>query len=221
MCTYHQSQLQKASRHAKIPQRLWDELRGGFEPFSETGIDPTIVIPVLTGEREVVRSSWGFRRSFKRKDGKGKTAAKPVVNAQSEKMESFMWRDAYLHRRCVVPVTAFYEWTYPGGQMVAHRFHRDGETFLIAGLWEETPEFGLCHTMVTTVPNREVAATGHDRCLVVLDDHEIEPWLNCEPLAEFSRPDGILKVESGVRNPRERSKPPKTNPAPPHQGELF
>jgi len=195
---------------------------GGFEPFSETGIEPTVAIPILTGERKVIRSSWGFRRSFARKDGKGKTAAKPVVNAQSEKMDSYMWKDAYLHRRCVVPVTAFYEWTYPGGQMMAHRFHQGGEAFLIAGLWEEVPAFGFCHTMLTTLPNREVGATGHDRCLVVLCAGEVETWLNCETLSDFRRPDGILQVESCVPNPRERRKPPAdVKPTPPHQGELF
>lgn len=194
----------------------------GFEPFSETGIAPTVVVPVLTGEREVIRSSWGFRRAFASKRGAPgtKTKPKPVVNAQSEKMDSFMWKDAYLHRRCVVAVTAFYEWTYPGGKMIAHRFHQDGEAFLVAGLWEESPEFGFCHTMLTTLPNREVLATGHDRCLVVLADHEVEPWLNCETLADFRRPDGIFRVESGVPNPRATKKAGET-PPPPAQGDLF
>ncbi|MES2923952.1 MAG: SOS response-associated peptidase family protein [Verrucomicrobiota bacterium] len=227
MCTYHQSQLKKAQRHGPVPQRLWEELVGAFEEFSETGIGPTMPLPVITGEREVVTMTWGFRRSFKRKDGKGKTAAKPVVNAKCEKMEDYMWRDAYHHRRCLIPVTAFYEWTYPAGEMVAHRIHMGGDPFFVAGLWEESPDFGFCHTMLTTVPNREVAATGHDRCLVALLDHEIEPWLNCETLADFHRPDGVFLVESGVPNPRGRSaKPasPRSDPAspkPPVQGELF
>ncbi len=184
-------------------------------------------LPVITGEREVVTMSWGFRRTFKRKDGKGKTAAKPVVNAKCEKMEEYMWRDAYHHRRCIIPVTAFYEWTYPGGVMVAHRIHMGGDPFFVAGLWEENPEIGFCHTMLTTVPNLEVAATGHDRCLVALRDHEIEPWLNCETLAEFCRPDGMFRVESGVVNPRgkrlksESERSEETSPKPPVQGELF
>lgn len=225
MCTYHQCLLKKAQRHGPVPQRLWEELVGAFGEFSETGIEPTMPLPVITGEREVVTMSWGFRRAFKRKNGKGKTAAKPVVNAKCEKMEEYMWRDSYHHRRCIIPVTAFYEWTYPGGVMTAHRMHRGGDPFFVAGLWEENAEFGFCHTMLTTVPNREVAATGHDRCLVALLDHEIEPWLNCGTLADFHRPDGMFQVESSVPNPRgKKSKlePPEVkNPKPPVQGELF
>lgn len=212
MCTYHKVQLKKAARHGAIRKDVWEKLVAEFEEINDRGIEPTLPLPVVTGEREIVTMSWGFRRSFKRKDGKGKTAPKPVVNAKSEKMGEFMWRDAYNHRRCIVPVTEFYEWTYPGGQMVAHRFHMGGDAFFVAGLWEEHPDFGFCHTMLTTEPNREVAATGHDRCLVALLDHEIDPWLDGKVIPDFHRPDGTFQVESGVPNPRAK---PKT------QGDLL
>jgi putative SOS response-associated peptidase YedK len=214
MCTYHKAQLKKAARHGPIREDLWRKLVADFGEFSEHGIEPTMPLAVITGEREVVTMSWGFRRAFPRKDGKGKTAAKPVVNAQSEKMDGFMWRDAYRHRRCLVPVTEFYEWTGPAGAKVAHRFHMGGDCFFVAGLWEEHPEFGFCHTMLTTEPPREVAATGHDRCVVALLDHEIDPWLDGQELTGFLRPDGMFQVESGVPNPRGRGGRPS-------QGELF
>lgn len=207
MCTYHESLLRKTMRHGDaIPPELWKELLEAFTVFTETRISPTFILPVITGERKVVPMSWGFRRRLKRKDGKGLTAPKSIVNARDDKMETFTWKDAYHHRRCIVPVTAFYEWTYPGGQMVTHRFHQGEDLMWVAGLWEENPEFGFCHTMVTTEPNREVAATGHDRCLVILQDEEIEPWLDGGMLADFHRQDGILEVESGVPNPRARPK---------------
>ena len=221
MCTYHESLLRKAKRRGDvIPPELWEELIEAFTVFTETRISPTYILPVITGERQVVPMSWGFRRRLKRKDGKGLTAPKSIVNARDDKMETFTWKDAYHHRRCIVPVTAFYEWTYPGGVMVTHRFHQGGDVMWVAGLWEENPEFGFCHTMVTTEPNREVAATGHDRCLVVLQDEEIGPWLDGEVLADFHRQDGILQVESGVPNPRAREKTAveaeaEASPAPP------
>lgn len=228
MCTYHEAKLKEALRRAGLSENEFRVLLAAFHVFTEKGIEPTMPLPVLTGEREAVTMSWGFRRSFKRKDGKGKTAAKPVVNAKCEKMDEFMWRDAYQHRRCVIPVTAFYEWTYPGGVMVTHRFHMGGDAFFVAGLWEESPEYGFCHTMLTTEPNREVAATGHDRCLVALLPHEIDPWLDGKPLADFHRPDGLFQVESGVPNPRERKpkglaapKAAKPKEDPPAQLDLF
>lgn len=175
---------------------------------------------IITGEREVVRSIWGFQRRVKRKDGKpgpfgdGYTAPKSVVNARSDKMETFIWRGAYQHRRCIVPVTEFYEWSGPTGAKIAHRFHMGEDyCFFVAGLWETSRQLGICHTMLTTEPNREVAATGHDRCLVALLDHEIEPWLNGQPLGDFHRPDCMFQVESNVPNPRASKKT--------SQGELF
>ncbi len=207
MCTYHKAQLKKGARHGAIREDLWEKLLGAFEEFSETAIEPQSPLPVITGEREVVTMSWGFRRRFRRKDGKGLTAPKAVVNAKSEKMGDFMWRDAFLHRRCIVPVTEFYEWTGPPGAKVAHRFHMGGDCFFVAGLWEESAEFGRCHTLLTTEPNREVAATGHDRCLVALLDHEIDPWLDGKTPADYHRPDGMFQVDTTVPNPRARKKP--------------
>ncbi|RYD51247.1 MAG: hypothetical protein EOP83_23530 [Verrucomicrobiaceae bacterium] len=214
MCTYHKAQLKKAARHGKVDPEIWRKLNANFEEFSEHGIEPSMPLAIITGEREVVRSTWGFHRRFKRKDGKpgsdgtGLTAPKAVVNAQSEKMETYMWRDAYHHRRCLIPVTEFYEWTGPAKAKIAHRiFIADDYCFFVAGLWEDTPDFGICHTMLTTEPNKEVAATGHDRCLVALLDHEIDPWLNGETLSDFHRPDGMFQVESNVPNPRARNKP--------------
>jgi putative SOS response-associated peptidase YedK len=145
----------------------------------------------------------------------GKTAWKPVVNAREDKLDSPTWREAFAERRCIVPVSAFYEWSGPAGAKVTHRFHQDGGIFWVAGMWEESPPFGRCYTMLTTEPNREVAAV-HDRQLVVLLDEEIEPYLAGESFASFRRPDGILQVTSGVPNPLASRKPPR-----PEQGELF
>ena len=84
--------------------------------------------------------------------------------------------------------------------------------------------------MLTTAPNREVAATGHDRWLVALkDDDEAATWMAGEDFKrdDFLRPDGLFQVESGVPNPRASKKVAKneakpTKPKePPAQGELF
>ena len=217
MCTYHQAQLNKARRHAGVRSERFREMADQLGEHGGDGISPKDIVPVLVADDRVVPMSWGFRRQFARKDGKGLTAPKPVVNAQSERMHTHMWREAYEARRCIVSVTAFFEWTGPAGAKITHRFHQDGDAFFVAGLWEQDSEHGLCHTMLTTEPNREVAATGHDRCLVVLQEGEIERWLQGEKLTDFKRPDGLFKVDSDVANPRSRQ--PRLRP--PHQGELF
>ncbi len=59
--------------------------------------DPGIV--VLANERvEIMR--WGFARHFN-----------PAINnARSDKLGSGMWAEAFRERRCVIPMSAFYEW---------------------------------------------------------------------------------------------------------------
>jgi hypothetical protein len=47
--------------------------------------------------------------------------------------------------------------------------------------------------------------------LVVLGDHEIEPWLDGKELSDFHRPDGIFQVETGVPNPRAKGKPSQSD----------
>lgn len=90
MCTYHKVQLKKAARHGAIRKDLWEKLVAEFEEINDRGSEPTLPLPVITGERGIVTMSWGCRRSFKREDEKGKTAPKLVVNAMSEKMVEFM-----------------------------------------------------------------------------------------------------------------------------------
>ncbi len=77
---------------------------------------------------------WGFHRSF--------NAA--INNARSDKLASGMWADALRERRCVIPVSVFYEWgPGVGGRKQAHEFrHPDDDYLWVAGLWETDRE--LC-----------------------------------------------------------------------------
>ena len=57
-----------------------------------------------------------------------KTAASKLINARGETVaQKPSFRDAYKHRRCLVPVDGFYEWRKEGeGKQPFHRFQ--GET---------------------------------------------------------------------------------------------
>jgi len=127
--------------------------------------DPGIV--VLANEQvEIMR--WGFHRSFN-----------PAVNnARSDKLESGMWAAAYRGRRCVIPVSVFYEWgPGAGGRKQAHEFGTSDDDFLwIAGLWEPGGELGPCYTMVTTEASPLLAAI-HSRMPAVLRPDEVRGFL--------------------------------------------
>ena len=85
---------------------------------------------------------WGFHRSFN-----------PAINnTRSDKLDAGMWAEAFRDRRCLIPMSAFYEWgPGTGGKKQAHEFRNpDGGFLWVAGIWEQNPELGLCYSMITT-----------------------------------------------------------------------
>ncbi len=240
MCSHYEAEFKDLLKKWGVPYQEWKNYGDVYREWKKSeraignlraGIDPTKEGLVIKADGSVVPMRWGYMRRRERADGKGLKAPAPTVNAQSEKVanRNSMWYESWSSgRRCIVPVSAFYEWTYPGGKMVTHRFDMGGIGFGVAGLWEESEEYGPCYTMLTTIPNREVAATGHDRCIVAFrDDDEAAHWLAGEDFKkeDFLRPDGMFQVESGVPNPRASKKAAdpqsKKRGDPPAQGELF
>jgi putative SOS response-associated peptidase YedK len=154
--------------------------------------------------------SWGFRRQFAPKVKGRPPLRRTIVNSREDKLAGAMWRDAFQHRRCLIPATAFFEWIERGGRMVPLRFTRPGGRMIwIAGIWEESPEHGRCHSMITTEPTAAIARV-HDRMPALLPESAALPYLRGElhafgpspvPL-EFQEADNFLK-------------------SPPAQGELF
>jgi putative SOS response-associated peptidase YedK len=101
--------------------------------------DPGVVVRA-DGRVELMR--WGFHREFN-----------PAINnARADKLEGGMWREAFHERRCVIPMTLFYEWgPGRGGRKQAHEFRDpDGDFLWAAGIWEEHSEHCACFSMVTT-----------------------------------------------------------------------
>lgn len=117
----------------------------------------------------------------------------PVFNFRSE------GRHFGDSRRCLVPASAFFEFTGTKYPKTKHRFTLNGAPFLaIAGLWREgegnqPPAF----TMLTTEPGPDVAPY-HDRQVVVLPPERWADWLwLTRPETELLKPlpAGSLSVE--------------------------
>ena len=144
--------------------------------------DPGIV--VLADERvEIMR--WGFFRSFN----------PSINNARFDKLEAGMWAKAFRERRCVIPVTAFYEWGPGiGGHKQAHEFSNPEDDYLwVAGLWEPGGALGPCYSMVTTEASPVMAAI-HNRMPAVLPADEVPEFLDGGARWEFHPFAGTLVV---------------------------
>ncbi|BDS05240.1 hypothetical protein NT6N_02800 [Oceaniferula spumae] len=177
----------------KPPQAL---TASGFDSLADDVrlIRRTDKAPVYLSDGSVHMMRWGYERP-----GLG-----VVNNTRSDNFESPMWRDSIEHRRCLIPVTAFYEWSGPKGNKRTHRFtSRDGEWLWMAGIWETADKLGECFSMITTAANALMSPI-HNRMPAVLTDEELSPFLYGELMTFNPAPDTLLVNEANnpfIKNP--------------------
>lgn len=119
--------------------------------------------------------------------------ASPVFNFKSE------GRHFDKSKRCLVPASAFFEFTGTKYPKAKHRFALKGAPFMaIAGIWREGPDGAVAFTMLTIEPSPDVAPY-HDRQVVVLLPKDWAAWLDLtRPEADLLRPlpKGALTVKT-------------------------
>lgn len=207
MCTAYEIGKKTGSFPSVVKARAVREM---FKSGKSRIVRPTHQAPVILPGGESAEMAWGFRRQFAAKRAGGKPIKRTVVNSREDKLGSPMWRDAFLHRRCLIPATAFFEWTERHGRAVPLRFTPRTDGLLwIAGIWEDSPEHGLCYSMITTEPTDAIAPV-HDRMPAVLADEAIAPFL-----------DGSLDIFGPSPVPLDFAEAENFLKPPSDQGELF
>lgn len=107
-----------------------------------------------------------------------------LANARAETLLSKpAFRDAALHRRCLVPADGFYEWAKAGTARLPHYFYlKEHQPFFFAGVWQpETEAAPAAFAIVTTAPNALLRPI-HDRMPVMLGPNSGPAWLTDQPL---------------------------------------
>ncbi len=130
--------------------------------------------------RELLTLRWGLVPSW----AKDLAAGARMINARSETVtEKPSFREAFRHRRCLIPADGFYEWkrTDRGKQPFFFKM-KDEQPFAFAGLWErwegEGETIESC-TILTTAAN-EILAPVHERMPVILHKEDYELWLDAD-----------------------------------------
>lgn len=104
-----------------------------------------------------------------------------MINAKAETLKQRpAYRDAYKHRRCLIPANGFYEWqATPQGKQPYYIHRRDEGLLAFAGLWEYWEGEHLINscTIITTKAN-PLLQTIHDRMPVILTEPDYAAWLN-------------------------------------------
>jgi putative SOS response-associated peptidase YedK len=204
MCNHYRNDIRKLGASREFY---------GFEEFSETKLQfdnlPSDVYPdrmgvvLRKGDREIEASSmrWGFPPP---------SGTRPVTNVRN--LKSSWWRQwLKTEHRCLVPFTAFAEYTDALPKREVWFEMRTGAPACFAGIWrpwtgtrgtKANPESGqhLLFSFLTCDPNGVVAPVHAKAMPVILPDAVAQrTWLEApvEEVESLARPldDALLRVE--------------------------
>ncbi|NVN89584.1 MAG: SOS response-associated peptidase [Desulfuromonadales bacterium] len=154
-----------------------------FEP--RYNIAPTQQVWVVRSEGDHNRlelMKWGLVPSW----AKDPAIGSRMINARSESVrDKPAFRHSIRYRRCIVPVSGFYEWSHAEGKKQPHFIHMaDGSPICFAGLWDHwkgpgEENFIETFTILTTAANKLLQPI-HDRMPVILRPDDYGLWLNRE-----------------------------------------
>ncbi|MEM8978484.1 MAG: SOS response-associated peptidase [Pseudomonadota bacterium] len=129
------------------------------------------------GQRHLRPMRWGFIPHWYKEPNGGPL----LINARSETLaEKPAFKAACRERRCVIPVSGFYEWTKtPDGARLPWYIHDPEGPLLFAGVWQRWERGNESHTtcaIVTTGANQTLGRI-HKRCPVMLTEQTLGLWL--------------------------------------------
>ena len=109
-----------------------------------------------------------------------------TYNARRDNLDGGFWKGVFGHSHGILVVSRFFENVQRDGKNVVLEFNpRTGEDMLVACLWSRWTAPGepdlLSFAAITDEPPTEVAAAGHDRCIVPIKPEHVDAWLNPDP----------------------------------------
>jgi len=149
-------------------------------PVPDYNICPTQAVGVVTadGARRYRPMRWGFLPSWY----KSPTDGPLLINARAETVaEKPAFRAAVRARRCLVPVTGFYEWHRTKAARLPWFARRaDGAPLVLGGIWQDWgPDGRPTFAIVTTAANAAMAEI-HHRLPLVIEREDWGLWLGEE-----------------------------------------
>jgi len=185
--------------HFNVPSVPQFALSGDVRP---TELEPIIRLDPRSATRESTLARWGLVPFWAKELKFGARC----INARIETLAGQpAYREAFRSRRCLVPASAFFEWSGPAGQRIKWRIGpQDRPLFGLAGLWERwfdpsTGEPVQTYTIVTTAADERLAPL-HDRMPVIVRPERYDSWLDpdCTQMDLFVPVDGVaLRIEMG------------------------
>ncbi|HMB90968.1 MAG TPA: SOS response-associated peptidase [Rhodothermales bacterium] len=152
----------------------------GPDNYNLAPTEPAVVVRVRDAETELVPMRWWLTPFW----AKELSTRYSMFNAKSETAyKSAAFKEPYQRRRCVVPISGFYEWCRQSQQKLPY-FITPSEYpgMLLAGMWDawfnrDADEELLSFTILTTEANAGLAFI-HHRQPVMLGIEDAKRWLD-------------------------------------------
>jgi putative SOS response-associated peptidase YedK len=143
-------------------------------------IAPTQLAPVITNEpeRALAQMRFGLQPFWAKSSG-----GASMINARVETIATKpAYKKALIQRRCVVPVSGYYEWQKVGGKKQPLYIHaKDGRMLPLSGVWERwtTREGEVIESFaIVTRPSSGFLREIHDRMPLEVPRDELGLWLD-------------------------------------------
>ena len=216
-----------------------------FTP-SNWNISPTTAVPFINADdekgeiRNVNTASWGLIPSW----AKDASRASNAINARVESIsEKPTFKSAFKSRRCLVPVTGYYEWATELGKYKPKQpfyiSHKNKHSLAIAGIYESwinpASKSSLTTAAIITRQAFGIVAPIHHRMPVILPKELWSTWIGNKSLSpdemndylkliNLNQPDEALTfwpVSDEVNNARNTGAQLAQEIALPESGTLF
>jgi putative SOS response-associated peptidase YedK len=166
--------------------------------FNVAPTDEALVVVERDDRRAITAYHWGLIPHW----AESAKVGSRMFNARAETLTSSpAFRDAFIRKRCLVPVDGFYEWKREGTVRQPFLIGRtDGTPLTLAGLWAgwrdpATERVVRTFTIVTSRPNDQMADI-HSRMPVVVPEEIWPLWLH--PLTDPSELRALLEPNDDV-----------------------
>lgn len=140
---------------------------------------PTLIVWQSPKGRVAEPVIWGLEPAWTRKANNDKSYPKPI-NARAETiLERPMFRNAFRHRRCIIPASGFYEWKGAAAPKQPYYIYPTNDpVFAFAGIFEMGEPDGVPTCCIITTHANALMATIHDRMPVILSPENVDVWLD-------------------------------------------
>jgi putative SOS response-associated peptidase YedK len=213
VCYKVSNKAQKSQLEEEFDAVLEDTPDETWEPQNELSgfAHPRLPVFTQTQTRKLELMRWGLIPHWTGSLEQAAELAKQTLNARAETMfEKPAFRDSAAVRRCVIPVTGFYEWQTRGRTKIPYFITPSaGNFFLLGGLhstWVSRQTGEIINSFsIVTVPANPLMAEIHNtkqRMPLILPLESIDRWTNQQLLqAEVMQlarpyPETLMKAEN-------------------------